>query len=67
VGGEFKLALRSAFVPPHAFIDSVITGEPYQIKAALFLLTNPILSYPDSKKTYEASKSLSSASFRNSS
>jgi anaerobic selenocysteine-containing dehydrogenase len=54
VGGEFKLAVRSAFVPPHAFVNSVITGEPYKIRAALFLLTNPILSYPDSKRTYEA-------------
>jgi len=54
VGGEFKLAVRSAFVPPHAFVNSVITGEPYQIRAGLFLLTNPILSYPDSKRTYEA-------------
>ena len=54
VGGEFKLAIRSAFIPPHAFVRSVLTGEPYRIRAALFLLTNPILSYPDAKKTYEA-------------
>ena len=54
VGEEFKLAIRSAFVPPHAFVNSVLTGEPYRIRAGLFLLTNPILSYPDSKKTFEA-------------
>ena len=54
IGSEFKLALRSAFVPPHAFIHSVLTGAPYKIRAALFLLTDPILSYPDSRKTYEA-------------
>ena len=54
VGGEFKLAVRSAFVPPHAFVNAVLTGEPYRIRAGLFLLTNPILSYPDSKKTFEA-------------
>lgn len=54
VGKEFKLAIRSAFVPPHSFVHSVLTGDPYQIKAALFLLTDPILSYPDSRKTYEA-------------
>jgi len=54
VGGEFKLAVRSAFVPPHAFVHSVLTGEPYRIKAGIFLLTNPILSYPNSKKTYDA-------------
>ena len=54
IGSEFKLAVRSAFVPPHSFVHSVLTGEPYKIRAALFLLTNPILSYPDSVKTYEA-------------
>ncbi|MBI5444637.1 MAG: molybdopterin-dependent oxidoreductase [Deltaproteobacteria bacterium] len=54
VGGDFKLALRSAFVPPHSFVNSVLTGEPYRIRAGLFLLTNPILSYPDAKRTYEA-------------
>jgi anaerobic selenocysteine-containing dehydrogenase len=54
VGNEFKLAMKSAFVPPHSFVDSVVNGNPYRIKAGIFLLTNPILSYPDSKKTYEA-------------
>ncbi|MGD0024258.1 MAG: molybdopterin-dependent oxidoreductase [Xanthobacteraceae bacterium] len=54
VGNEFKLAMRSAFVPPHSFVDSVLTGQPYRIRAGLFLLTNPILSYPDSRRTYEA-------------
>ncbi len=54
IGSEFKLALRSAFVPPHAFIQSVLTGMPYKIRAALFLLTDPLMSYPDSRKTYEA-------------
>lgn len=53
IGSEFKLALRSAFVPPHSFVNSVLTGEPYKIRAALFLLTDPIVSYPDSQKTYD--------------
>jgi anaerobic selenocysteine-containing dehydrogenase len=54
VGGNFKLAIRSAFVPPHSFVRSVLEGDPYRIRAGIFLLTNPILSYPDSKRTYEA-------------
>jgi len=54
VGGDFKLAVRSAFVPPHSFVRSVLEGDPYRIRAGIFLLTNPILSYPDSKRTYEA-------------
>jgi len=35
-------------------VNSVLNGEPYRIQAGIFLLTNPILSYPDSKRTYEA-------------
>jgi anaerobic selenocysteine-containing dehydrogenase len=58
IGREFKLAVRSAFVPPHSFIHSVLTGEPYKIKAALFLLTNPVLSWADSAKTVEAFKKI---------
>jgi anaerobic selenocysteine-containing dehydrogenase len=54
VGKEFKLAVRSAFIPPHSFIHSVLTGEPYKIRAAIFMMTNPILSWADAKKTYEA-------------
>ena len=58
IGREFKLAVRSAFVPPHSFIHSVLTGEPYKIRAALFLLTNPVLSWADSVKTVEAFKKI---------
>ncbi len=58
IGKEFKLAVRSAFVPPHSLIHSVLTGEPYKIRAALFLLTNPVLSWADSVKTVEAFKNI---------
>lgn len=58
IGKEFRLAVRSAFVPPPAFIRSVLTGEPYKIRAAIFLLTNPVLSWADSVKTVEAFKKI---------
>jgi len=58
IGSDFKLAVRSAFVPPHAFVHAVLTGEPYKIRAGIFLLTDPIISYPDSAKTYEALKKI---------
>jgi anaerobic selenocysteine-containing dehydrogenase len=58
IGKEFKLAVRSAFVPPHSLIHSVLTGEPYKIRAAIFLLTNPVLSWTDSAKTVEAFKKI---------
>jgi anaerobic selenocysteine-containing dehydrogenase len=53
-GKQFKLALRSALISPHAFADSVLGEEENRIRAGLFLLTNPLISYPDSRKTYEA-------------
>ena len=54
VGKEFRLAQRSAFVPPHSLVDSILDGKPYKVRAAIFMLTNPILSYPDSRRTHEA-------------
>jgi anaerobic selenocysteine-containing dehydrogenase len=54
IGTEFKLALRSAFIPPHCFVRSVLTGDPYKIRAVLVMLSDPILSYADSARTYEA-------------
>jgi len=40
VGGEFKLAVRSAFIPPRLRPLGTY-GEPYRIRAGIFLLTNP--------------------------
>lgn len=54
LGKDFKLAVRSAFVPPHTLLDSVLNKTPYEVRAAIFLMTNPVISYPDSRRTHEA-------------
>lgn len=54
IGGKFKLALRSMYVPTESFVKALLDEEPYLPKAALAILTNPVLSYPDTKKTYQA-------------
>jgi anaerobic selenocysteine-containing dehydrogenase len=54
VGGEFGLAINSAFVPAHALVKAILEEEPYPIKAALFMLTNPLVSYLDAERTYQA-------------
>jgi anaerobic selenocysteine-containing dehydrogenase len=54
VGREFKLAVKSAFIPPHSFVKAVLASEPYPIRAGVFMLTNPIISYPDSAKVFQA-------------
>ncbi len=54
VGNEFRLAMRTAYVPWQAITKAGKEGIPYPIKAAITCLTNPLLSYPDSNATYEA-------------
>jgi anaerobic selenocysteine-containing dehydrogenase len=53
-GGEFKLAIRSAFIPSSALLKAILEEKPYPIKAGLFILTDPLISYPDSDETYKA-------------
>jgi anaerobic selenocysteine-containing dehydrogenase len=52
--GEYPLAIRSAVIPTRLFIKAMLEGKPYQPKAAMFVLTNPIISYPNSQDTYQA-------------
>jgi anaerobic selenocysteine-containing dehydrogenase len=54
LGNKFKMAQRSAFIPPYTLIKAILEEKPYPIKAAMFILTNPLISYPNSKETYEA-------------
>jgi len=54
LGDKFKVAERSAFIPPHILIKMILEEEPYPIKAAMFILTNPMVSYPNSKRIYQA-------------
>jgi len=54
VGGEFKLAIRSAFIPAHSLVKAILEEKPYPVKAGLFMLTDPLLSYPNSEETYRA-------------
>jgi len=54
IGGEFKLAVGSAFVPRQSVIEAILKQRPYPVKAGLFFGTNPLLTYPDARKTYDA-------------
>lgn len=58
IGAEYKMANFFNFVPCQLAIEAMITGHPYPIKAAYLQGTNPPLTYPDSKKTYQALMSL---------
>ena len=54
LGDKFKFAQRSAFIPPHSLMRAILHDDPYPVKAAMFVLTNPLVSYPNSAETYKA-------------
>ncbi|MEW6142203.1 MAG: molybdopterin-dependent oxidoreductase [Chloroflexota bacterium] len=54
LAGEFRLALAGMYVPTQSLVKALLDGKPYRPKVALLCLTNPLLTYPDSKRTYEA-------------
>ena len=58
VGDEYVLARMSAFLPRQVAIKAILEEKPYPIKAAMFIGTNPLLTFPNSRKVYEALKKL---------
>jgi len=58
LGQDFPIAMKTAFVPAPVMIKSLLTGEPYKLKAAWVILSNPVLSYPKADAVYEAFKQL---------
>ncbi len=54
LGDRFKMSQRMALIPSHTMINAILEEKPYPIKAVYFVLTNPLVSYPDSRKTYKA-------------
>ena len=57
-GSEYKFAMLTAYIPHHSFLRGVLEEQPYPLKAAIILLSNPLSSYPDAGRTYEALKKL---------
>ena len=57
LGGEdFKLGARVAFINPKKAWDSIVYGEPYQLKAGLLCGTNPVTTRANAREAYEALK-----------
>ncbi len=57
-GEEFKLGARVAFINPKKAWDSIVYGEPYQLKAGLLCGTNPVVTRANAKEAYEALKKI---------
>jgi len=59
LGGEqFKLGARVAFINPKKAWDSIVYGEPYQLKAGLLCGSNPVVSRANAKEAYAALKKI---------
>jgi anaerobic selenocysteine-containing dehydrogenase len=54
IAQDFILAVGSAYVPTQTLVNTILSEEPYLIKAGFLSVTNPICTYPDSTTTYEA-------------
>ncbi len=54
IAREFILAVGAAYVPTQTLVKTIESDKPYGIKAALCFVTNPLSTYPDAVKTYEA-------------
>jgi anaerobic selenocysteine-containing dehydrogenase len=57
-GKEFRLGARVAFINPKKAWDSIVYGEPYQLKAGLLCGSNPVVSRANAKEAYAALKKL---------
>jgi anaerobic selenocysteine-containing dehydrogenase len=54
LGNEFKLATNYGIITRQSLISSMLDKKPYQVKAFLSLGSDPLLTYPESRKTYKA-------------
>jgi anaerobic selenocysteine-containing dehydrogenase len=59
LGGEqFKLGGRVALINPKKAWDSILTGEPYELKAGILCGTNPVSTRANAKEAYAALQKL---------
>jgi len=54
IGSEFKLAMKSAFIPTQSLVRAILEEKPYPVKAAWVIVSNPLGSYCDTERTYQA-------------
>lgn len=54
LGSPFRIGMKNAYVPAQSLVQAILTEKPYPVKAAFCILSDPLVSYPDTEKTYEA-------------
>lgn len=50
----FNLAPNFMVVPPPMVVQAILTNTPYPIRAMVSQVTNPLITYSDARRTYEA-------------
>jgi anaerobic selenocysteine-containing dehydrogenase len=50
----FRLAPNFMVVPPPIVIQAILTNHPYPVKAMVIQVSNPLLTYSDARRTYQA-------------
>ena len=58
IGERYVVAAKEHISPSQDTLKAALTGKPYPIKASIMFGTNPLLTYTDTKKTYQAFKKL---------
>jgi len=58
IGKEFKLGAMIGVVPYNLAIKAILHEDPYKISFAYIQGTNPIMTYPNSKESFEAMKNI---------
>jgi len=54
IGAHHGVIPRFMTVPPAFFRTAVLEGEPYPVRAAYVMCTNPLVTYADTPRTYAA-------------
>ena len=57
-GDRYKLGARVAFITPKVAWESILTGQPYPLKAGLLCGTNPVTTRANAREAYAALKKL---------
>lgn len=56
---EFRMATMMGFVPSQMIVKAILSGKPHPIRMMYIQGGNPLLSYANSKETFEALRKLS--------
>lgn len=54
LGKEYKMAVQGNFISRELLMKTILEEKPYPIRAMLFYLTNPLVSYTNTDEVYRA-------------